>query len=366
MDDKELSLNVSAKVFVGDPPPFDQNVFELWLSNMAPEKAAKVRARERGSLVPKLPNQDLLLLDDTLDQYRTYSLLQHYLSHPMLFLQSSPIPLAPHIRSAMIGLYYDVDTSVARWVLGKKLDTRRDYEDLVEATNLSSGYCRRHYDNFRRVYKHTSGVLKQKGCESGDKAQNLLAVIEHDFHLSHDVAMKFAVIVFLCKHRFETLRKRLLNLDFAAFHSMSTEMMHRWTAPNHFLIDLQFLDTLRHVSDLLKDSKVVAEYHELVVSSVSPISDLVTTKFPQVLKTLLKISSRLTSSKEFRDLFVDICEKVIDPYKNDGDLGILLLTLLATYPRLKSNPALTSREGFAVAWTSFLRVAISCVENMTD
>lgn len=71
-------------------------------------------------------------------------------------------------------------------------------------------------------------------------------------------------------------------------------------------------------------------------------------------------------ASEFRDLFVDICEKVIDPYKNDRDLGTLLLTLIATYPRLKSNPALTSREGFAVAWTSFLRVTISCVQNMTD
>lgn len=46
----------------------------------------------------------------------------------------------------------------------------------MEATNLSSGYCRRHYENFRRVYKHTSGVLKQKGVEGGDKAHNLLSV----------------------------------------------------------------------------------------------------------------------------------------------------------------------------------------------
>jgi hypothetical protein len=364
--EKDGGLVVSAKVFVADPPEFDASMFELWLSNMTPENVTRVRARESGDVVSQLPNYQQLLLDDTLDHYRTYNLLSHYLNCPMLFMESSSIPLPPPERAKMIGLYYDVDTTVARYVLGKKLDARRDYEDLVEATNLSAGYCRRHYENFRRVYRQASAVIKSKGGDSGDKSQTLTGVIQHDFMLSTDVAAKYAVIAFLCRYRFETLRKRLAVVPFAAFATIVGEMFHRWTLPNRFTIDLQFLAALRHVSDILKDAKVLAEYHGLMLQAVAAPSDLFLTKCPTLLKTLLKISGRLTAAKELRDLFVDVSEKVLEPHRTDRDLVPFLLTLITVYPRLRSSQALTTREGLASAWTSFLRVVISCVQSMTE
>jgi len=371
--EKEATLTVSAKVFVGDPPVFDQTVFDLWLSNLSIEKATSVRLRDRSALVAPMENQETLLLDDTWDQYRTYNLLQHYLSCPMLFLESSPIPLAPDIRSTMIALYYDVDLLVARHILGKKLDQRRDYEDLVEATGYTVGYCRRHYENFRRVYKQVVAVLKSgKSGESGSKQKSgecgstltLKHVIQTHFKLAPCLAKKYSVIVFLCKHRFETLKKKLLALEFADFAEITCEMMDNWTGNSKFQIEIQFLDNLRHISEQLKESRVITEYHALMHRAFdNPSSDLVNSKFAPLLKTLLKISCRLTASKELRDLFLDIYEKVNEPYKSDKDLRLFLEKLIETYPQLRCATAL-GKDALHNAWKSFLRVVMLSLQKM--
>ena len=69
--------------------------------------------------------------------------------------------------------------------------------------------------------------------------------------------VRYAMIVFLSKHRFETLKKKLMVvMGFSDFLAIVPAMIRRWTLPNKLLIDPRFLDTLRAATEIVKDGKV--------------------------------------------------------------------------------------------------------------
>lgn len=57
-----------------------------------------------------------------------------------------------HLKAWMVERYHELDDSVLREILGKKITskTRKDLDDVSELTNVPLRSCHRQYDNIQR------------------------------------------------------------------------------------------------------------------------------------------------------------------------------------------------------------------------
>lgn len=79
-------------------------------------------------------------------------------------------------------------------------------------------FCRRQFDNIKRVFKT---VEEMPGAIVGN--------IKNSFHLSDELAKKYACVVFIACIRFETSKKKLQYLSFYNWKACSEIIMEQWT-----------------------------------------------------------------------------------------------------------------------------------------
>lgn len=84
------------------------------------------------------------------------------------------------------------------------------------------GDFRRQFDNVKRIYKAVEEL-------PGSLVQN----IQKHFHLSEELAKKYASIVFLGCMRFETSKRKLQHLTFSALRRCAEVVMESWTYPSN-------------------------------------------------------------------------------------------------------------------------------------
>lgn len=104
------------------------------------------------------------------DQYRSFQLLEPYLSSPLSFEKHGFFHVDPSVVSELIERYFDFDGSFMREMLGRRLNNKlRDHlDDVSEKTKLEEKACLRQvrlldvclscsdalkFDNLRRLYK---------------------------------------------------------------------------------------------------------------------------------------------------------------------------------------------------------------------
>ncbi|CAH0477538.1 unnamed protein product [Peronospora belbahrii] len=190
------------EAFLTDPIRVNEDVFGLWLEghNAGDSLAARLRLSSSvsmpflgGNAAAKLRE---LLWRDTVDQYRLYDKLEHYMSQPNLFRSQLLFQIPPSQKYYMVERYYMRDADVDRWLLGKKLSGRleKDLDDVAECSGRTLKCCRRHVENLRRVYS----VVEERNFHG------LLchAVSEH-FLLSEQLASKYACLLFIMHTRFQ-------------------------------------------------------------------------------------------------------------------------------------------------------------------
>lgn len=154
--------------------------------------------------------------------------------------------------------YYNLDDSVTREILGKKLSSRyrKDLDEVADRTGIRLKSCRRQFDNVKRIFKC---VEELPGSVTNNIKQNFL--------LPDELARKYSVIVFIACLRFETAKRRLQYLDFSDFFECAQAIMTYWTytyqhsGPEYYdtEMDREFLLDLREVRSLLDKEKEIKQ-----------------------------------------------------------------------------------------------------------
>lgn len=124
------------EAFLTDPIRISEPVFALWLEGLNAGDALTVRLQTPEDM-PFLGGADKLrelLWRDTVDQYRLFEKLEHYLMRPSLFRSQLLFQIPPQQQRFMVESYYAIDEAVGRWLVGKKL-TARLQKDLDEISD---------------------------------------------------------------------------------------------------------------------------------------------------------------------------------------------------------------------------------------
>ncbi|CAG2100962.1 unnamed protein product [Medioppia subpectinata] len=317
-------------VFIGNNTLIDPQIYQYWLEgNTAQEASRLVRNKEKTVL--GLVHEDLVI-SDILDQYRTFLLIEKLLPAPTQLSEQWTHQLTPTTQRILVEKYYDFEDSVIREILGKKLSgrNRKDLDDVSDKTAVGIKSCRRQFDNVKRVYKTVE-----------DMSGNLSLNIQTNFLLPKNLAQKYAAVVYIANNRFETNKRKLQYLQFSDFLHCSTEMMANWSCSDPECkyeetamdIDREFLQNLREFRVLL-EREAIDEHKTLVMRILkAKVSDRkladIDSMFKSLSRNVINIAYGLNHSKEMRDLFLDIVEKIIEPSKN-AKLSVSDMTLLMT------------------------------------
>lgn len=270
-------------------------------------------------------------------------MIEKLLHLPTQLSEQWTFQMTPQTEKLLIEKYYDFKDSVIREILGKKLSqrNRKELDDVSEKTEIGIKSCRRQFDNIKRVYKMIE-----------DMAGNLVQNIQTQFLLPHELAKKYAAIVYIANNRFETNKRKLQYLQFSDFLHCSLEIMNNWSCTNpeckyeetSMEIDREFLHDLRELRVLLE--KDLLEEHRVSVLRLikSKVPDKkysdIDVQFKGISRNIINVASGLNHSKEMRDLFLDIVEKVIEPFKsmklNHSDVSLFLKNYKETPQHMES------------------------------
>lgn len=186
------------EAFLTDPIRINEEIYSLWLAGHNANDALLIRMRTSIDLPGLGDDRTLqeLLWRDTVDQYRLYEGLDHYLMQPSLFRSQLLFQIPPMQQHYMIECYYKLDRKVARWLVGKKLTAKlqKDLDEISDVAQCTLKSCRRQLENLRRIYsamedRNFQGIA----CQS----------ISEQFLISESLASKYACVMFLQHARLE-------------------------------------------------------------------------------------------------------------------------------------------------------------------
>merc|ERR1719244_233349 len=148
-------------------------------------------------------------------------MLEPILHQPTMFAEQLVFQIDSKTQEELISRYYDLDSTVARELLAKKLSgrLRKDLDEVSEKTGATLKSCRRQFDNIKRILK----VVEEM---PGKFYSNITSM----FNLSDDLANDYSVIIFVGVHRFETAKKKLSPITFKEFSIVSQAIMQNWTS----------------------------------------------------------------------------------------------------------------------------------------
>ncbi|GMF20613.1 unnamed protein product [Phytophthora lilii] len=229
------------EAFLTDPIRVNEDVFALWLEghNAGDALAARLRLPSAvpmpflgGDAAAKLRE---LLWRDTVDQYRLYDKLEHYLSQPSLFRSQLLFQIPPAQQYYMVERYYTRDADVDRWLLGKKLSGRleKDLDDVAERSGRTLKSCRRQLENLRRVY---AAVEDRNFHGLPSRAVSEL------FLLSEQLASKYACLLFILHTRLQVHPQHPVT-GFLTWHDLrffAALLMTHWLPQRKTLTKLMF------------------------------------------------------------------------------------------------------------------------------
>lgn len=353
------------------PIDLDIQVFHDWILGLsAQEVVSNKYSREPQKKDLSLPNiiNDVRKLwkkpyfpaDETLSrlemhvysQYRTFKHFEHFLARPKFFLSQSVFSFCKEARYHIIESYYSFDECLMQEVLGKKLSSRlrRDLEEIaVDKLNISISSVRRQYENLKRLMKRT------------EESSNVAMLIEDEFCLPKALARKYTNIIFILTHKLDTNRRKLAVFKFSDFIYCAGVFQKYW------IKDLsEMAQDVREVKALFRSSKdLLEEYHSAVKSNeVTAPTD----KFKTIVRNVLSLGAGLSQSKEMRDIFVDLVEKIVEPCLSIGyqpsDLDCFFQALLREFSSLSIREKTRYHPSFARLLTGIQLACLRLFKRM--
>ncbi|CAD7081880.1 unnamed protein product [Hermetia illucens] len=350
-------------VFISNYTIVDPDIYQLWIEGYSTSESVALLKQRGFDTFMGAPLE--LFASDVLDQYRTYSLIERLLYTPTKLMEQPLFQLEPQTRSLLIEKYYSLDDSVAREILGKKLTSRyrKDLDEVADKTGARLKSCRRQFDNVKRIFK---AVEELPG--------NITNNIRQNFLLPEDLAKRYASVVFLACLRFETSKRRLQYLSFADFFDCSQAVMTFWTytyqhsGPEYydtemdkeFLLDLRELRALldkereiKHLASLrLKPLLLERSFHELEVN------------FRTYWRALITIACNLHRTRELRCLFVELAEKIIDPWRQNNWAPEQVKHFLSAVTQSVLDLEISRDQETRCLWDRYMQVISICLIRM--
>ncbi|EFA76138.1 hypothetical protein PPL_10719 [Heterostelium album PN500] len=246
-------------VFVSDPIPVNTFIYKSWLDGLTERECAS-----RRDAIDKMSSNSTtgswqLLLEETEDQYRNFSLLQTALEHPKTLANHSMFQMDLISRRLLIEGYYEFDDYLMRELIGRKLTSgqRRDLDDTSEKLKIRLSTCERQFDNLKRISRVVFTDVKS----------NSIDLITNEFSLSRDLAKKYARVLFLCFHRFDLSHKRVNVLNTQELMRAAEQVMSYWGDPMKLYcmdLDIKLKEDVRDLKVYL--SKETDRYWRLIKS----------------------------------------------------------------------------------------------------
>ena len=343
----------SLEVFVSEPADVDMGVFSLWLSGCDAEKAVVQRMAKEPAISKEFHDFQSLLLSETQDQFRMFRHLEPYLQSPPTLFNTHLFPLPLAMKQALIEQYYTFDEEVVREFLGKKLSTRnrKDLDDVSEKTGISLRSCRRQFDNIKQVLRVVD-----------DYEGSLVENIKQNFILPEALARSYASVVFISHNRFETNKKKLAHLTFSDFTNCASEMIDHWTAGSEgshavdddLELDRDFLQELHDLKLNMIDRVWIDRQQKLILKDLrkrklpAPMLKSVEQNFKTLSKAITNLGASLIHSKDLKDFFVDLVEKIIEPCKQlhweRSDMDLILSSIVGTFAECELAHSSRPRE----------------------
>lgn len=345
-----MELQPDIDIFVGSNTIIDLTLYELWLKSLLPSEAVKQRKKEHKGI-----SSDLLM-SDILDQYRTLGLMEKYLKNPLTLANQLSFQLSESMRKELIIRYFRFNDAVIRELLGKKLSrsTYQSMDEISEKTGVNLRYCLRQFDNCRRVFKTVE-----------DMPGSLVENISQQFLLPKDLSWAYATVVFLASNKFECTKRKLSHMSLNDFIVCVQQLSEHWTSSSdsdftagdiNIDIDREFLHDLRGAKFLSSDRETIEKLKECYPGRK-------TEEFAATCRTLCRgipaIGSGLYHTKDLRDLFVDIVEKIVEPAHSAQWTDVMLREFLNNFTEITNEH---SQMGvIRPAWSKFMNVLNCCV-----
>ncbi|XP_064489864.1 acidic fibroblast growth factor intracellular-binding protein-like [Ornithodoros turicata] len=352
---------VEIDVLVGNNTLIDPDVFQLWLEGYSAQDAAAAIHRNQGMKESEIPLE--LLKSDVIDHYRTLQMLERLLHSPVHLAEQWTFQLMPETQEMLIEKYYDFNNSVVREFLGKKLSSRnrKDLDEVSERTGVDIKSCRRQFDNIKTVYK---AVEELQGP--------LLKNIRTHFLLPEDLAKKYAAVVYITHNRFETGKKKLHYLSLDDFIFCANDMINAWSCKSQggkddeseLEIDKDFLHNLREVKTLLDKDHLDKLREDIAFALWNRVSkhtmQNIDSSFKSFTRMLVNIANGLSHSKELRDFFVDLVEKIIEPCRSARWTLEELQAFMDAFTKCPQSVAFAQEPLLNEAWVRYISTLSRC------
>ena len=302
------------------------------------------------------------------DQVRNFPLLCHYLSSGTELKSQTAFHLPPDLCIQLVQVYFQIEETIIRELLGTKYkqQNRKGIEILSEKTKKPIHAVKRVHDNLRAIYQ---AISKSKGI-------SLVGYLQDEFLITLDLAENYILIIFLCIHKFEVSKKKLINMKFKHFMQISQLMSLHWCGnqPEKFISSLQTLQLNKNFVESLKVLKTaftkdtIDEYKQIVMVDVPKISmdkaSKIDKEFNTLIKNCLSLGVTLSQQKEFKDFFISLPEKIRNPLKERMELNIkevrgLLRLIIASFAPL--NLPSEVKEEVSDYWALYLSTLGECV-----
>jgi hypothetical protein len=200
---------------VCSPPDLEIDVFSCWVGGTTIAETIKLKIDQFKASSAPFPlsftiSRDLsqgeiseIITDHVRDQYRTFQILEHFLQNPALLNDQTLCIVDVPLRNVLVEKYWALDDVFVREVLNKRLTkSRKDLEDASELTELNLRRITRQFDNIKRVYN----------AFDDQEENNIYLFLTKNFRLTHELAVKYACIIYLLSAKFNlNTKKRLQN-----------------------------------------------------------------------------------------------------------------------------------------------------------
>ncbi|CAM9343551.1 unnamed protein product [Scytosiphon promiscuus] len=315
---------------------------------------------------------ELLFEKDTADAYRVFDTMGHFLRQPEHLRGQLQVQLGDATQAWMVERYHELDDSVLREILGKKITskTRKDLDDVSELTNVPLRSCHRQYDNIQRLLGNLEDSVILPHISVAKEVRDKLG-------LPLWLAAKYTAIIFLLHVRFQIQRAKRLTAHMTAYDLCwsGMGMLNYWVGDGKYLGAYEEADAKRADTEAGDDSASGAEarredwqremqqglltvhglefdkkwirllrviktqlfgdhrsnlFDSLRQRTMTDLQakglpqatyDSISQNFRSTVKALASIGSGLSMSKEYRDVFEDLIEKVGNPLRDAG-LGL--------------------------------------------
>lgn len=331
------------EVWIEYPLSINGDLYLSWLDGVSDVDAAMAREDADGFA-------HSVVLQDTEDQYRTFTTLQPHLKKPNRLTNQSIAELSPEMQRLLIDRYYAFDEAFMLEIIGpSQLSSRlrKDLDDISRNVGISLFSSFRQFDNLKRIFKAFE-----------DEDGRLQDMIMRRFLLQPALARDYAGLVFIVSNRLSVDKPNLVDkYTLRDFLNCSGVFMTHWTSlqrsrsPDNKIIttgddtDLErsFLQELRELKHVMLAKDVYEEFYQLCCKKLNEKGSengRVAAAIKIVFPGMLQIGAGLSHSRELRDLFEDIVDKIVTPCVNckcsRQQLRMLFEVLLGNYSKIST------------------------------